>query len=132
MPLAGHTPVHPKWSHHHRPVASGGHTGRCEITRATGEGSLDPVTGVWHPPAATPVYSGPCRVTLHPTASTTQVGDQPVVIRSGEVAIEWDAADVFVDDIVTITGTADPGTDGLQLRVTGIRHATSRGSGCCR
>lgn len=123
MPFAGHKPIHPRWSEHHRPVASGGHTGRCQITRPAGQGSVDG-TGVWHPPDAEEVYAGPCRIVLNPAGSPTQVGDRQITTRSGTVSITWDAPEIRVHDLVTIVESADPATVGVIVRVTGIRNAT--------
>lgn len=122
MPLAGHTPVHPRWSQHHRPVATATQTARCHITRASGKGTLTP-DGVWHPPTPEHVYSGPCRVSSPPTAQMRPAGDEQVSTVTYTVAIEWDANVVLVDDVVEITEAADPHLVGKRLRVTGIRHA---------
>lgn len=125
-PLAGSAPIHPRWSEHHRPVASGSHTGRCTITRpGVGEGTEDP-DGTWHPPAATTVYTGPFRVTAPAPSSIVVVGEQQTAVASHEVAIEWDAAEVLEHDLITVDEASDPGFVGKQLTVTDIRYATER------
>lgn len=124
-PLAGSAPVHGRWSEHHRPVASGTHTGRCSITRTDGEGSLDG-DGVWHPPATIAVYTGPCRITAPRPSSILVVGEQQTAVADYEIAIEWDAAETLEHDLVTITAAPDPAIVGKQLIVTDIQHATER------
>jgi hypothetical protein len=117
--------MHGRWSQHHRPVASGTHTGRCAITRTSGEGSEDD-DGVWHPPAPEPVYSGPCRITAPSPSGVVVVGEQQTAVAVYEIAIEWDAAEVLEHDLITITSAPDPGIVGKQLIVMDIRHATER------
>jgi hypothetical protein len=121
MPLAGHRPVPARWSEHHRPVASGTHTAACTLQRQTGDGFLDE-DGVWHPPTFTALYTGPCRVI--PQAGEARIvvsGERQVSLRSYEVAIEWDAAEVQEDDLLTITSGHDPHIAGLELIVTDVR-----------
>ncbi|MET9339273.1 DUF6093 family protein [Nonomuraea sp. NPDC003804] len=121
MPLAGHGPVPARWSEHHRPVASGTHTATCAIRRQTGEGGIDD-DGVWHPPTFTVVYTGPCRIIPQPTDARIVVsGEQQVSLRSYDVAIEWDAANVFEGDHLTVTSGQDPRIAGLELLVTDVR-----------
>lgn len=54
------------------------------------------------------------------------VGEQQTAVASYEVTIEWDAAEVFEHDVVTLLAAPDPGIDGKQLRVSDIRYATER------
>lgn len=127
MPLAGHTPIHGRWSEHHRPVATGTQTGTCTITRpGAGEGTIDG-DGVWHPPTPTTVYTGPCRVTPQPADSRYVVsGDHRVTTRGYEIAIEWDAAEVREGDNINITAAKDPRLVGVDLRVTDVRMASEQ------
>jgi hypothetical protein len=124
-PLAGSAPIHGRWSEHHRPVATGAQTARCAITRTTADGTLDE-DGVWHPPTAVAVYTGPCRITAPSPSRVQVVGEQQTAIASYEITIEWDAAEVLEHDLVTVTAAPDPGIVGKQLIVTDIRHATER------
>ncbi|MFI7630268.1 DUF6093 family protein [Microbispora rosea] len=125
MPFAGHTPIHPRWSEHHRPVSTGLQTARCTITRTAGGGALDE-SNVWHPATPTVVYRGPCRVGSAEAASPQTVGDQAVSETTHTVAIEWDAAEVLEGDIVTINASADLGLVGKQLRVTNPRYGSEQ------
>ncbi|GAA0403056.1 hypothetical protein GCM10009530_63800 [Microbispora corallina] len=123
MPFAGHTPIHPRWSEHHRPTSTGLQTARCHITRTTGGGTTDG-SNVWHPPAPTTVYTGPCRVGSAPAAAPFDMGDRQVSTTVHTVAIEWDADDVLEGDIVTITAAPDPGLVGRRFRVTNPRYGS--------
>ena len=125
MSLSGSRPIHGRWSQHHRPVATGTQTGRCAITRTTGDGVLDD-EGVWHPPTTETVYTGPCRITAPAPSSVQVVGEQQTAVADYEITIEWDAAEVLEHDLITIVSAPDPGVVGKQLIVTDIRHATER------
>jgi hypothetical protein len=127
VPLAGHTPIHGRWSEHHRPTATGTQTGRCTITRpGDGEGTLDDEE-VWHPAETSVVYRGPCRVTPQSADSRYVVsGDQRVTTRGYEVAIEWDAQEVREYDNIRITAAQDPRLAGVDLRVTDVRMASEQ------
>lgn len=125
MPLTGNHVIHPRWSEHNRPVASGTHTGRCAITRTVGDGYQDD-NGVWHPPAATTIYTGPCRITAPAPSRTVVVGEQQTAVADYEVAIEWDAVDILEHDLITMTEAPDPNIVGKQLIVTDARYATER------
>lgn len=118
MPLPGHTPIHPRWSQHHRPTASSTHTASCVITRASGGGSLDD-GGVWHPPDTTVVYRGMCRITVNGDISRRIIGERLRHTGNYKVAVRWDA-DVKVGDIVTVTDAVDPMLKGRRMQVTDV------------
>jgi hypothetical protein len=82
--------------------------------------------GVWHPPVTTAVYTGPCRITAPAPSRTIVVGEQQAAVADYEVAIEWDAAEILEDDLITMTEAPDPEIVGKQLIVTDVRHATER------
>ncbi|MBP2704402.1 hypothetical protein JOL79_11315 [Microbispora sp. RL4-1S] len=123
VPFAGHTPIHPRWSEHHRPTSTGLQTARCQITRTTAGGATD-ANNVWHPAAPATVYTGPCRVGSAPTASPAIMGDRQVSTTVHTVAIEWDAAEVLEGDIVTLLEASVPGLAGRRFRVTNARYAS--------
>lgn len=126
-PLPNTSLIPAEWSQHHRPTATATQTGRCDISRpGTGPGTTDP-DGVWHPPAPTSVYSGPCRITPRPATERVSVsGEQRVTTRDYAVAIEWDAADTREGDLVTVTEATDPRLVGKTLRVVDVRYATEQ------
>ena len=126
MPFAGHTPFHARWSAHHRPVASGTHTGTCAITRpGSGDGTL--VDGVWTPPAATTVYTGPCRVTpLSGNSRYVVAGEQRTILRGYEIAITWDATLIHEGDTCEVLTAQDPRLEGVQLRVLDVRMGSEQ------
>lgn len=125
-PLAGHTPIHPRWSEHHRPVATGTQTGTCTITRETAPGHVDD-DGVWQPPTRNDIYAGPCRVTPQPAEARVVVsGEERNLFRGYEVAIEWDSADVREGDQVTIVTVKDPRLAGVDLKVMDVRMASEQ------
>lgn len=118
MPFAGHTPIHPRWSQHHRPTASATHTAACTITRTTGAGSLDG-DDVWQPPTPTVVYTGACRITVSGDIARRIIGER--VRHTGEykVAIKWDGV-IEVGDIITVTDAVDPMLVGRKMQVKDI------------
>ncbi|MEV8638098.1 DUF6093 family protein [Streptosporangium sp. NPDC051023] len=118
MPFAGHTPIHARWSEHHRPTATATQTGTCRITRpAAGGGTLDGA-GVWHPPTSTEVYRGPCRIAPPGGISNPVVGDQRIGITDYQIAVRWDTPEIMEGDIVEVLAAADPLLPGRLLQVT--------------
>lgn len=126
-PLPLQTPIHPRFSEHHRPTATGTQTGRVTITRpGTGTGALNP-DGSYTPPAATVIYKGPSRITPRPASELVAiVGEQRTTTRDYAIAIEWDADEIHVDDIVTVDAATDPGLIGKRLRVSDVKYATEQ------
>lgn len=126
MPLTGSGVFHPRWSEHHRPTASSTHSAACIITRVTGTGTTDS-DGTWHPSSTSTIYAGPCRLTPQPSTDRTAVsGEQRVVARLYEVAIDWDAADILTGDDIAITTAVDPHLAGKRLRVTDVRYGSQQ------
>jgi hypothetical protein len=129
MPLPGTRVIHPRWSQHHRPTATGGLTGTCDVTRrGTGKGVMDPDTGVVTPPARVTIASGvPCRVqAVTQTAGDRTVAGDEVTQREYLVSLQWDTAAVEVDDWVTITAARDAQLSGRSLRVIDVLHGTEQ------
>ncbi|GHE47336.1 hypothetical protein GCM10017673_56480 [Streptosporangium violaceochromogenes] len=120
MPFPDHTPVHPRFSDHHRPTVTAWQTGTCRITRATGGGTVD-AGNVWQPAPVETVYAGPCRVTP-PTPVSLRVvggpGGQRIGVGDYQVAIRWDAPEILEHDLVEVLTAADPQLPGRKLRVT--------------
>lgn len=141
MPLPGTRVIHPAWSRHHQPVASGGMNAACVITdpaRSTPGGPIDPVTGTYPPP--TPFYvvpapegadGWPCRVQAVQGEQGTQQAGQVSTDRRYLVQLhDPDLAtlpDVEVGHVVTVTAaTNDPHLVGLHLTVEDVQHGSER------
>lgn len=107
----------------------------CTITRAgVGAPVFDPATGTYTDPAPTTQYQGKCRVKPRDLVDrVVQAGDQPTSIWPYLVSIPFGAADVTVDDVITITASADPTLVDRELRVrsaTRGTNITARRLGC--
>jgi len=122
VPLPATRVIHPRFSAHHRAVAAGGHTGAVRITRPAAAGTTGP-DGTWMPPPVVVVYEGPASVSPRPTTQRAAMvqGERRIVLREYIVGIVWDAAVVAVDDLVEVTGAADPLLAGVVLRVADVQ-----------
>jgi len=127
MPLPGTRVIHPRWSERHRPTASGTLTSTCVITRRTGAGTTGP-TGTFTPAAAATIYTGPCRVVVAQNTSERLLvrGDAEETHRRYQVSIRYDADDLQVGDLVTITAAVDPHLAGKGLRVIDVRYGSEQ------
>lgn len=98
----------------------------CTITRSGGEPVFDDTTGTYTTPAASTVYSGKCRV--KPSAlsgnTTVQAGEERVALWPYAVSVPVSVVDVELDDLVTVTASADASLVGRVLRV----RSTARGT----
>jgi hypothetical protein len=111
--------VHPRWSEHHRPTTSSTLTADCDVTRQDGHGVTGPA-GVFTPSAATVVYTGPCRIQALTSRSARPVvvGEAQETRHRYQVSLLWDAAQVQIGDLVTVTGK--------RLRVTDIQYGSEQ------
>lgn len=127
MPLPGTRVIHPDWSAHHRPTATGAMTATCIIRRrGEGEGTTNP-DGTVDPPAAVTIYTGPCRLQALTTNERIEVaGDTQDTVRRYLIPVEWDAALIEVGDEVEITEAKDPQAAGIKLRVVDIRYGSEQ------
>jgi len=93
----------------------------CAVTRPGDGGFLfDPDSGEYVESPSTDVYEGPCMV--RPTANAARVvefGGQAVSLRLYDVTLPADTA-VQVEDIVTVTASADPGLIGQVMHVLDV------------
>lgn len=126
MPLPSTAVVPDGWDDHHRPVATATMTATCTITRPT-QGAYDPIT-LQYPANTEPVaYRGPCRlqqVIGRGRDAPLDFAGQPVTARINLVSIEWDAAPVHINDIVTIDDSVDPRLIGRKVRVTNVVYGS--------
>ena len=123
-PAAG--PLHPRWSDHHRPVATGLMTATCTITRPSGAGTTS-LSGDYTPSAPDTIYTGPCRVTPRTADERLLLaGEDQVTSRRYAVAVPYDAPEILLGDSVTVTSAVDTGLIGLGLRVLDVRYASEQ------
>ena len=127
MALPNTRVVHPSWSEHHRPTATGTLTGTCTIThRPTGGGTTGP-TGNYTPPTAATIYDGPCRIIPVRTDERLRaIGGTQQTHRRYQVSIRYDADALAVGDIVTVNEAADPQMAGMRLRIIDHRYGTEQ------
>lgn len=126
MPLPNTRVIHPDWSEHHRPTATGTMTATCTITRGGGEGTTDP-DGTWTPGAPTTVYTGACRMQALTTNERIEVaGDTQTTVRRYLLAVEYDTDQVEIGDTVTITAAVDVDAVGMTLRVVDVRYGSEQ------
>lgn len=93
----------------------------CTISRRTGT-SYDPVTND-DVATATTIYQGRCRIQdVQPFggARVQQFGGRPVTTSGYFAVLPADAAQVRIEDTVTITASADPQLVGRSMRVTEV------------
>jgi hypothetical protein len=70
--------------------------------------------------ASIAVYTGRCRLRSQTSnAVLVQAGDRPVTLRTYDVDVP-PAVTVQIDDLIEVTGSADPGAVGLRLRVIDV------------
>lgn len=122
MPLRNSRLLHPRFHQEIRRSAVGdrGYPDECTITRpGTGEGTTDPATGIWTPPAATVVYTGCCRVQgdTRTQGKIQEKGDEIVALHRYRAGVPWDVDQVLVDDVLTVTCSEDPVIVGRPLMV---------------
>lgn len=134
MPFPGTHVVHPDWSRHHQPVATGGMNATCVITdpaRAT-PGAWDDATGTYGP--STPfvvVDTTACRVQALTSDQDTEQAGQDSTIRDYLVQLDdpglVSLPDLEVGYVVTITAaTNDPHLVGLALTIRDVQHGSER------
>lgn len=106
-----------------RAIASDLQQDNGTITRkGAGSGVLNPVSGVFSPPAATTVYSGQCRVRKPTTAMEQEIvfGDINTTVSRFIVNLPYDAPIVDIDDVFTLTASDDSQILGVPMRVATI------------
>lgn len=126
MSLPGTRVIHPDMLARLRPVASGSLVDECTISRpSTAEPTWNAGLGRSVPAAPTAVFTGVCRVQPRPTDDrVVSAGEEPVTLRSYYVELPWDTDEVLVDDLITITASADADLAGRVLRVADIAYTS--------
>lgn len=107
-------------------------TDTCTITRA-GEPVYNPAT-LAYTASSTTVYSGKCRVKPRPVMDRqVQAGEQALQIWPYVVSVPMSVTGVQVDDVVTVTASADADLEGQVLVVKDVTrgtNVTARRLGC--
>lgn len=129
MPLPNSRLLHPRFLAEVRrsAVADKGLPDSCTITRpGPGQGTIDPDSGLWTPPAGALVFTGACRVQPDPRArpKTADTTDELLVLQRYKASIPWDAPQVLVDDVLTVTCTHDPQMAGRFFIVRDVKFDT--------
>lgn len=100
----------------------------CTITRVSVDpASTDPDTGV-QSPTTQAIYTGPCRVQLHPAvARIDNVGEASVWQLPVQLQLPMaTSAGVAVEDTVTVTASVDADLVGRVFWVRALFHATDK------
>lgn len=98
---------------------------QATIVRPAAGGSLNPANGIYVPNAPTPIYSGRMRVKSAGTDDFVALfGDTQVTSERHVGVLPFDAPEVIVDDIVTVTVSSDPRIAGCTFRVRAIPHGS--------
>jgi hypothetical protein len=80
----------------------------CTIVRPAATAVLNTATGDLDPDDAEPIYTGPCRVRPRGSQEEDQlVGDLHQTLGPYVGTLPYDAADVQVDDQLTVTASSD-------------------------
>lgn len=94
---------------------------RGVVTRGGGEPVFDPETGLMSPPAGTVIYRGPLRVKNASQADSTAIfGDQQITTVRHVGVLPYDAPDVHVNDVITVTRSSDPHIAKNAFRVRAV------------
>jgi hypothetical protein len=102
-------------------------TDTATVTRGGGAPTLNTTTGILTPAAGTTVYTGLCRV-RQPGGVDSEAerlfGEQQVTATRYIVDFAHDVTGVEVDDVVTVTDTADADLLGRSFRVLTVPAIT--------
>lgn len=139
-PFAGTKVIHPGWSRHHQPTASGGMNAACVITdpaRST-PGEWDEDAGEYGPSTPHVVLAAPdgepgwpCRVqAVQSDQSSEQAGQDSTTRRYLAQLDDPNLAglpDVEVGHVLTVTAAVnDPHLVGLRMTVVDVQHGSER------
>lgn len=117
---AGSQVIHPRWSDHHRPTATGTMTAECVITDRPRAGTTA-ADGTWTPATPATLYTGPCRVLAVTTHERVLVvGETQDTRRRYLVSVRYDAAEIAIGALVEITKAKDALLVGKKLRVADV------------
>lgn len=123
MPLPNSGLLHPRFHENLRrsAVADAGLPDQCTVHRASASTGAVGERLVWSPAAADLLYDGACRVQPEPTQDRmVAAGDTPVTLHRYRASIRSDADQVLVDDVLTVTVSADPQLVGRPLVIRDV------------
>jgi len=97
----------------------------CQAVRpSVGVPEFDPVTGDIDPDDPATIYVGKCQVNGLGT-STRMRGGETEYATLAQLSIPWDAPQLLVGDLVTVTTSVnDEGLGGIELTVIGLGRGT--------
>lgn len=95
----------------------------CTITRSSGAPVFDPVTGTYTAAGTSNIYTGRCRVQAK-ADEVVAAGDQPVTLRRFTASLPVATSGIEVDDLLTVTDSADADLVGLEFRVVDVKAGT--------
>lgn len=128
MPLPNSRLLHPRFHENLRRSAVGdaGLPDGCLVERtSTTAPVIDPDTAAMTVTDSTTVFAGPCRVQADATQdSTVVIGDQAVALHRYRASIPHDAPQILVDDVFTVTSSADLQLIGRPLVVRDVHYDT--------
>lgn len=96
------------------------------ITRITDRGPINPVTGLYDTPVTSQIYSGPAHISPVTYRRDRQEigGMEAVRIRQYRAIVPWDAGDVWIDDLLTVSDTQDPDMLGKTFDISDVLYET--------
>lgn len=96
-------------------------TATCTVTHRSGTGTTSG-SGRYTPPAATTLYTGPCRVSLATVNERVEVvGENQETHRRYQVWLQYGAAEPPIGSLVNITDCPQGSLTGKKLRVVDTR-----------
>lgn len=94
------------------------------VTRGTGDFAFDSGTGEYVPDTAGEVYSGKCRVMPEGSGRVVVYGENTVTVSTYDGTFPAGTNGIEVDDILTLTESADDRLIGRPLVVTSVTSST--------
>ncbi len=95
------------------------------VTRPGGAPVFDLNTGLLTPAAGTVIHEGPCRLRQpSATESDTLFGEQQVTLSRFIAVFPHDVAGIEIDDVITLTESADVDMIGVEFKVMMVPLST--------
>lgn len=96
------------------------------ITRITDRGPLNTTTGLYDTPVSSQIYVGPAHISPVTYRRDRQEigGMEAIRIRQYRAIVPWDAGDVWIDDLLTVSDTQDPDMLGKTFDISDVLYET--------